>query len=261
LAGSGTAGTPSDLDAVLEGIFGQAGTDSSGVSVSYALSNGMPSMTFWNFRDPAGDNISNQCLWGGVIETAEFAFGDEAEATVRISGPGAGLIEKPIFSSYTTESKGGLTAFPAEPSSLTYLGVPVVAFVGSLTINGVSTFKLSTGSIRVTLSRQLRAGFGSFHPAVPAAGKRTIVADFSLFEEDTAALAALKALAYTQGSFDGSVVLGSDAGNIWTFALNNMQIGEITEEDGGLERIVRLADCRTTKSSISANDELSLVCT
>jgi hypothetical protein len=261
LAGSGTAGTASDLDAVLEGIFGAAGTDSAGVSVTYALANAIPGMTFWNFRDPAGTNIFNEVLWGGVIETAEFAFGAEAEATVTIGGSGAYVINKPNFSSLSTASKGGLTSFPSEPGSLAYLGTPAVAFVGSATINGVSTFKLSEARIRVSLNRQTRASFGSYFPDTAAAGVREISVDFSVYEEDTSDQAALRHLAFTKGVFDMTLVLGEDAGNIWTFGLNNVTIPSVERQDGGLESILSMNGCVASKTSISANDELSLVCT
>jgi hypothetical protein len=261
LAGSGTAGTPSDLDAVLEGIFGAAGTDSAGVSVTYALSNAIPGMTFWNFRDPAGTNIFNECLWGGVIESAEFSFGQEAEATVRINGSGAYVIGKPNISGLANAAKGGLTAFPTEPASPVYLGTPAVAFVGSVTINGVSTFKLSEATIRVALNRQVRASFGSYHPDTPAAGVREITCDFSLFEEDTSDQAALRALAYSKTTFDATFVLGEDAGNIWTFTVNDTTAASVERQDGGLESIISFAGCQAAKSSISANDELTLVCT
>jgi hypothetical protein len=260
-AGSGTAGTPSDLDAVLEGIFGAAGTDSAGVSVTYALSNAIPGMTFWNFRDPAGTNIFNECLWGGVIESAEFSFGQEAEATVRINGSGAYVIGKPNISGLANAAKGGLTAFPTEPASPVYLGTPAVAFVGSVTINGVSTFKLSEATIRVALNRQVRASFGSYHPDTPAAGVREITCDFSLFEEDTSDQAALRALAYSKTTFDATFVLGEDAGNIWTFTVNDTTAASVERQDGGLESIISFAGCQAAKSSISANDELTLVCT
>lgn len=261
LAGSGTAGTASDLDPVLEGIMGQAGTDSAGVSVTYALSNAIPGMTFWNFRDPAGTNIFNECLWGGVIETAEFGFGQEAEATLRISGSGAYVLNKPNFGSLPAGAKGGLSAFPAEPSTLAYLGTPAVQFTGSMTINGVSTFRLAEARLRLALNRQLRASFGSFYPDVPAAGVREISLDVSVFEEDTSDQAALRHLAHTKGTFDAVVQLGTVAGNIWTFNLNNLTMPSIERQDGGLESILQMNNCVASMTSVGANDELTIVCT
>lgn len=261
LAGSGTAGTPSDLDAILEGIFGQAGTDSAGVSVTYALSNAIPGMTFWNFRDPAGTNIFSEALWGGVIETAEFAFGAEAEATVSISGSGSYVVNRPNFSTLSAASKGGLTAWPSEPGSLVYLGTPAVQFEGSATINGVSTFKLSEARIRMAMNRQLRASFGSAIPDTVAAGVREVTVDFSIFEEDTSDQAALRHLAFTKGSFDMNLVLGATAGNIWTFALNNVTVPSVERQDGGLESILAFNGCVASMTSIGANDEIGLVCT
>ena len=165
LAGSGTAGTASDLAPILEAIFGQAGTVSAGVSVTYSLANAIPGLTLWNFRDPAGTNIFNEVLWGGVVESAEFSGGAESEATLSISGTGPYVVNKPNFSSLSTSAKGGLTAFPSEPSSLAYLGTPAVAFTGSATINGVSTFKLETFRIRIALNRNIRPAVGDYHPS------------------------------------------------------------------------------------------------
>ena len=261
LAGSGTAGTASDLAPILEAIFGQAGTVSAGVSVTYSLANAIPGLTLWNFRDPAGTNIFNEVLWGGVVESAEFSGGAESEATLSISGTGPYVVNKPNFSSLSTSAKGGLTAFPSEPSSLAYLGTPAVAFTGSATINGVSTFKLETFRIRIALNRNIRPAFGDYHPSAESQGIREITVDMTLYEEDTANQAALRHLAFTKGSFDATFVIGEDAGNIFTFALNNLTIPSVARQDSGVESTLTFNGCVASKTSVSANDEISIVCT
>lgn len=260
LAGSGAAGTHSDLQPVIEAMMGQAGTASAGVSVTYTLANSIPGLTLWNFRDPAGSNIWNECLWGGVVNSFEIAAGAESEATIRIGGDGAYVVNKPNFAALTTPSKGGLTSFPTEPTAV-YLGTPAVAFVGSITINGVSTFLLESFKVRGALNRQIRSPFGSYYPSVEAAGIREFTADIAIYEENTSAQAALRHLVFTKGVFDATLVIGEDPGNIWTIALKNLIAPSSERQDGGLESIINLNGCVASKSSISANDELTIVCT
>lgn len=260
VVGSATAGTRSDIDQVISAIFGDAGTVSAGVSVSYALTSTNIGLTIGEFVDPAGTNIWNSILCGGLITDWEVSFGEEQEAELSVSGVATDVIDKPNFSSRTTAEKRGLSSFPAEPSAASFLGVPALAFLGSVTINSVSTFQVERGRIYGSCGRALRSAFNSYYPTVPLNSPRTIGFDFSLYEEDTSAQASLRELARTKGTFDATVVLGDTAGNIWTWALNNIAINAPGVNRSGVESILSFTGTASISSN-SANDELTLVCT
>lgn len=261
LQGSGTAGTVPDIDQILVALFGAAGSVSAGVSVTYSIAAVNIGLTMWKFKDPAGTNAPNQVAVGGLINDFEISGGEEAESSLIVRGPLCDVIEKPNFSSLTTAEKFGLTSFPSEPSATSFLGTPALAFTGSVTINGVSTFPLQRFRIYGQFNRSIRYAHGLYSVTVPINNKRKIFYDFSLYEEDTANQAALRHLNRTKGNFDGSIVIGDTAGNTWTFALNNAVAGNITEDSSGSESILNFGSCKTSITNASSNDELSLVCT
>lgn len=261
LQGSGAAGTAPDIDQVLVGLFGAAGTVVSSTSVEYEIAETNVGLTVWKFKDPAGSNVPNECGVGGLINEFEFSGGEEAEASLIVRGPMVDQILKPNFASLTTAEKYGLTSFPSEPSAPSFAGVPALAFIGAVTINSVSTFKLNRFRVYGDMGRGLRYAHNQYHAGVDQKGKRSIFIELALYEEDTSDLATLRHLERTKGTFNASVAIGDSAGNIFTFALNNLAIGSISQEESGPESIVVFSECQASETSIGAADELSLLVT
>ena len=261
LQGSGTAGTKSDMDPIWEAIVGAAGTVDAGVSVTYAPADAAGGLAIWKFKDPAGSNIWNSVIGGGVVESWEVNAGDEAEASLMVRGPGVYVVNKPKFSSIDTAGKLGLTSFPTEPASPVYLGVPALAFVGSITINSVSTFKLSKMRVFGQMNRSLRAPFGSYYSNVLLQGRRIYGCDFTVYEEDTSAMADLRHLAYSNATCNAVLTLGDTAGNSHTFTLNRIVMGSVVEEDGDVESTVTFSGNNSAMSALAANDEFSYAAT
>lgn len=256
LKGSGTAGTRSDIDQVLSAMFGMStGTVSAGVSVTYGIAEANYALTIGRFRDPSGTNVWNQIGHGCLVDSFEVSFGGEEEAFLTVSGPAVDVIDKPNFSSNPAY---GLGSFPAEPTAPTYLGLTALAFVGSITINGVSTFQLSSGRISGTFARSIRSAFGSYYATVPISGIRTLGIDFTLYEEDTSAQAALRQLARTVGSCDATLALGDVAGNINTFTVKNITFSEPDSQSNEQESLISFS-ATAAATSASVNDELTLV--
>lgn len=258
--GSGTAGTLSDMDPILKAIFGASGTVVSLTSVTYGIAEANIGLTIGKFRDPAGTNVWNELLVGGLVDSWEINIGDEAEAELSVSGPSVDVIGKPEFGNLTTLEKRGLVSFPTEPTAPTFLGIPALAFVGSVTLNGVGSFKLERARLYGTMSRTIRYSFGSYYVDVPLNAQRTIGLDFSLFEEDTAAQGALRYLGRTRGTFDAQIVIGENAGNIHTFNFNNLTIGSPTANQSGSESILPFTGTASITNA-AANDELVYIAT
>lgn len=261
LQGSGTAGTAPDIDQILVALFGAAGTVVSSTSVEYEIAETNVGLTIWKFKDPAGSNVPNECGVGGLINEFEIKGGEEEEASIIVRGPMCDQILKPNFSSLTTAEKFGLTSFPSEPSAPSYAGVPALAFIGAITINSVSTFKLSRFRVYGEMGRSLRFAHNQYHAGVDLKGKRSIFAEFALYEEDTSDLAALRHLERGKTTFDASIAIGDQAGNIFTIPLNNLSIGSISQDESGPESLVVFNECQASETSIGAADEMSMLLT
>jgi hypothetical protein len=258
LQGSGTAGTRCDADALISAIFGHAGTVSASTSVTFALTATNFGLTVWKFRDPAGSNIWNEVAVAGLIDSWEISFGEEQEAEIRVSGPCVDVIDKPNLSALVTAGENfGLTSFPTEPTAPTFLGTPTLAFIGSITING-QTFLIQSGRIYGTMGRSLRYAFNSYSAGIPINVERTLGFDFTLYEEDTSAQAALRYLSRTKGTFDSTIVLGNTAGNIHTFTVNNAAIDAPTGDSSGAESTLAFTGTASITNT-AANDEIGYV--
>lgn len=259
LQGSGTAGTRCDADALISAIFGHAGTVVASTSVTFALTATNFGLTIWKFRDPAGSNIWNEVAVGALVDEWEIAFGDEQETELTVSGPCVDVVDKPNLAALVTAGENfGLTSFPSEPSAPTFLGTPALAFIGAITINGVSTFPIQSGRIYGTMGRSARYAFNSYSAGVPINVERTIGFDFSLYEEDTANQAALRYLSRTKGTFDSTLVIGNVAGNIHTFTVNNAAIDAPETNSGGAESILPFTGTASITNT-AANDEIGYV--
>jgi hypothetical protein len=261
LRGSGTAGTASDMDPILAALFGAEGTVNPGVSITYAIAEANIGIGAALFRDPAGTNIWNEILVGGLIDGFEILGGGaEVESSLKVTGPAVDVIDKPNFSSLTTAEKRGLGAFPTEPAAATFLSQPALGFTGSATINAVGTFSIESFRIFGSFGRSIRYAHGNYYNLVPIGTRRKIGVEFRVHEEDTAAQAALRHLARTVGTYDVSIVIGEDAGNIHTFNLNNVSGGTATRDEGGAESVLSFAG-NASITSVALNDELTYVAT
>lgn len=254
--GSGTAGTAPDMGPALSAWFGANPTISGGVSVTYALSDTAASVTAWSYVTPSGG--SHRCAWGFMPD--EIVFQASAQlAQVTISGPCCFVIDSNVFSSLTTAEKGGLSSFPAEPGSPAGTGSPVAGFIGSITIDGVSTHYLESWTLTIRKGVSIDHAYNSYVATIPSQSRRTIQLDYTLADTDDASLTALKAKLLLQTAHDVTIVQGTTAGNIWTHTLQNLQ-GQYSYAAGGNRRNVRFTGTASSDSA-TANNEYGLVLT
>lgn len=258
LAGSGSAGTEPDIYPFLTALFGRVPTIVGGASVTYGLEDGSPSMTIWDFNAlAAGDQ---QCAMGCVVNRAVFEWGQDF-AFVEFSGDAKYVLRSSAFSAEDATAKSGLTAFPSEPSSRTVAGTAVRGYKGTITLDGAAYTTFRSGRIEIAVARELdNAAWNSDYPGPVSGGMRTVTAALLLSDDDSAAFLALKNKILAGTSFDATIVLGSSAGNIWTFTLNDC-LGEPVRYGYGDVR--RSADLALTAypSSITAKDEAALALT
>lgn len=261
LMGSSGAGTAPDSGPIWEAIFGKAGTVSAATSVTYEFADVVAGLALWLFNDPSATDTWDRVIGGAVVNDFEIRPNMGGIATLRVSGVGVYVVNKPKFSSLETAAKLGLSAWPTEPASPTYTGAEIPGDYGSFTLNSVGTFKLADWTIRGNLGRTLRHAFGSRYPSVPIQGNRSITLDVSLYLENSSDVAALRHLVYSKGTMDGAVVIGETAGSILSLACNDMQAPSEEVTDGEAEQMLNLSGLQMAATSSSVTDEFKAVWT
>lgn len=261
LMSSSGAGVAPDSGPLWEAIFGKAGTVVASTSVTYDFADVVAGLALWLFSDPSGADTHDRVVGGGVVNEFEIRPNLADIATMRVSGAGVYIVNKPNFASLDTGAKCGLTAWPTEPASPAYTGSEMPGDYGSITINSVADFKLQDWTIRGTLGRSLRHAFGNRYPSVPIQGNRVITLDASLFLENTSDVSALRHLAYSKASFDATIVIGDTAAGILTFTCNDMQMPAEEVSDTDAEQILSLNGMTMAATSASVTDEFKAVWT
>lgn len=260
--GSGAAGTPPDCGPLLRAAFGTE-TVNAGTSVVYSISEtAVEYFALYNKDTPT--SISQAILNSGVVENLSLAV-DNGYPTLSLDGSAVWEIEGASFASLDANGRGGLSSFPAAPSSATYSGTPPDARAGALTIGGNSVaalFKSLRLSWRTgkTLGRVVW-GAGGLAYAGPM--DRTLRPPVSLsieIEDDDAALLTTLLTAAEARTYQAiSIQLGLTAGLTWTFTLPQGQLDPLARNysDAKRGRSIQISGY----PSSSGSDELQISCT
>ena len=263
MAGSGTAGTAPDCDPFLQALFGQAGTVVPATSVTYALADAHPSLSIYNYRSPS--TMTQKVAFGAIVQSMRCSFGDDVP-TMDFSGQARWVLDSlqmvDLLNGAT--GKGGLTGatFPSEPASPVTNGDMAIGFTGVITIDSNTYSSLRAGSIAMDMARELPQNiFNSYFPGGPAADLRSIGLDFRLDDEDDSDLNSLKLKAINGTHVDIIFQIGTVAGNIWTWNLNNCILGAPDDDDSERKWGVGWGSGQAFSTSITSLDEISLVLT
>jgi hypothetical protein len=261
LAGSGAAGTAPDCGPILQCLFGQAPTVVSSTSVTYNLTDPatIPSLNLWSFRTPS--TLQQRVIVGGVVGEATFQLGQNV-ATWSASGTGIWCLDSDNFSTEDVTEKGGLTAFPTEPGSPVTNGNATVGFTGQATFDSNVIAEIQTATIRVRTGNAVATDtFGSYYPVLAEGEQRTIGIAFTVYDSDGTGIKDIKAKAITQTPITVTIQIGTIAGNIWTFTLNNVQVAQPTYDDSRNRFMCVFPESLAHASSITARDEVVLALT
>ncbi len=255
---SGTAGVVPDCNALLVGLFGQDPTIAGGTSVTYDFDEAIPLHTMWSYRSPStlDQRLAHTC----VVQEATFNLGQDV-ATWNCSGEGLFVIGSINFAGYDTIQKGGLSAFPTEPTPTTNGGI-IAGFTGVATLDGNVIATIRTATLRIQTENMLvKDTFGSYYPTLTEGGERTITTSFSLYDDDSASVNGLKDASDRKTPIDITYQIGTVAGNIWTFNLKNVQLAPFNLNDNQLRFAADFGDSRAYSTSLTSGDELTLVIT
>lgn len=253
------AGVVPMFDPLLVATFGQAAT--SGV---YTLTDNIETFSLYNYRvDPSGGTgLTQQIGMGCTVSDTTFTVGNDI-ATMTCNGKAVFVLDTNDFSTYTTAEKGGLSSFPASPTLPTsILSVPVVGFTGSITTGSDTIVELKTATIKISTGNDIVTDtFGTFIGSGTQGNVRTIDVTLTLDDSDSTGIANLKKKAQNKAAFNVAINVGTVAGNIFEFALVNVQLGSYKFTDGSKGRVQLEFSASTAHGSTLAGlDALTLTC-
>ena len=179
-------------------------------TVTYRLSNDLPSVTLYDYWDPS-DAISRIITGAGVDTFAIDVNGDYHDLTY--SGPAADILDNQTF----VVGESGLAAFPEEPpiSSFDYSVVP--GHLGQVWLGTPESqfFTLTQASIEIKNNLAIRnREFGALIPTSLAPGPREVLSNFTIFAQDSAATIGLYAAAKQRIPSSAMLQLGQQQGQM-----------------------------------------------
>jgi hypothetical protein len=256
LAGSGSAGTPPDIDQFLQAAMGAAGVVVSSTSVTYGRGESNTyGLTLFDFNSLATG--TQRLLAGCVVNRMRLDFGGNF-ATADFSGVGRSMMTSNGFSGLDTASKCSLTAFPSEPGTRTTAGSPAAGYKGTVTLDGNVYTSLRTGYVEVAWGRELPGDtWNSDLPGTPSEGLVAVNVGLNMYDDDSSNFATLKAKAENKTALVNlSFVIGTIAGNIITMTVSNVRLNTPRYDYSQTRRVVDFGTSPAHISSSSAVDDL-----
>ena len=257
-AGNGTPGTAPDCKTFLQGIFGAAGVVVASTSVAWSLADALYYLAIWNFTTAPAAATSMVAL-NALVQKLEVAFGGDVP-TLTFSGEAGWVLDSDQFADGTTPAaaKGGLTAFPSEPSAPVVNGTHPPGFKLTATIDGNAVTNVLSGKVTLSVARELLKTGNTEFAGAGAPGDRLVTADWSLADNDSAALRTLKQKAFSRTPINIVFTVGTLAGNRWVHTLNNIIVPKPTYGTSGTRRTVNFSGARAYPSAINAKDQYTL---
>jgi hypothetical protein len=228
LCPSGAAGTVPDCDPLLDSLFGAAATLVASTSATYNLATALRTIDVWNY----GFAGTKQVALGSIVNTAKFNLG-LGLSSIDFSGISLWVLDSDQFATADTKVKGVLASFPALPSVPVYNGTPITSFVGTATLNSQTYLTIRDAVVTYNMNRQRPSNvmFNGAYPGLPVGGVREITIEFSLSDDDSANLAALKVTAFAKTPIAISLLIGGTAGSRCTINLANVVLDPAQFDD------------------------------
>jgi hypothetical protein len=259
LRGSGAAGTAPDAGPFLQALFGKAPTIVAVTSVTYNVDDLSPSLSIYLFRKPG--TATQHLAIGAVVNKGSITFGADV-AVLEVSGTALWVLDTDQYATADATAKGGLTvAFPAQPSTPAFNGTMVTGFKGTVTIDGVAYTRVRSVKWDFNANREIPNDvIGLGYGTDPVQDRREVMIEIDMYDDDSAALSALKlkAINATPIAFIG--VAGTVAGNIWTSNVPRMQLTPATYDDSGKMFAAKFSGTAFA-SGIQTKDPTTLVLT
>jgi hypothetical protein len=203
-----------------------------GTTITYGLAESLPSVSIFDFWDPAG--AVQRIVDGAAVDTMNVKVnGDFQEFD--FAGPSRDLIDSASFAS----GDGGLSEYPAEPSSVGFDYTIVPGHLGEVWMGASPNqfFTLTSAELTVENNVNLRAKeFGSDFARCIAAGQRKITLNFELFELVDAQTAGLYQAARQRSPIGVMFQLGEQTNQLFGAYMPAM-VPEVPEFDDSETRL------------------------
>lgn len=254
---SGTPGGQPDAWALIEGITGLAGA-----AGTYNFSDtGFKPFTLFDYQHGLG-GMTQQLVYGCIPADVSFNFNKDI-FDLSCTGLGVYKLDSDYFASEVTAAKGGLVAYPAEPSTTTTTGAVIPGFFGSVTMDGDSfdhtTAVLKNFTVRVvTGSRPLNDTFDDGLPSFPVGGERKVSITLGVVDNDSAELVNIKQKTKAGTPFDIVVQCGNVAGYIVRFTMKSFQFAQPEYADESDHVMVNFPESFGHASAVGNIDSLSI---
>lgn len=263
---SGAAGTVPDMDQILAAAFGQPATVVASTSVTYNLTDAIPSaLTLFLFQH-GFSTLTQQLMWGSAVTEVEFIL-NQNFLTMNVSIEGAYLLDSDNFASEPTVAKAGLTVYPAEPGGTpASAGVSIPGFgpdAATATFDSLDLAAYLT-SARITYRTGYRVPndvVKSAYGAQIIAGLRQVSAILEFRDSDDASMVHLKQKAKSNAVIPVVITIGQVAGSIVAFHLNDFQPVPQTFRDEEDWVAAAFPESMAHATAIGNTDEMSLVLT
>jgi hypothetical protein len=182
-----------------------------GTTITFPLATDLGSVSIFDYWDP---NTAVQRLLEGVaVDTMRVKVNGDFQEFL-FSGPSRDLLDSASF----TSGEGGLTQYPAEPSTVGFDYTIVPGHLGQVWMGATPTefFTLTTAELRLDNNVDLRVReFGSDFAQCIAAGQRSVRLSFSVFEQVNAETAGLYQAARQRSPISVMLQLGEQNGQLF----------------------------------------------
>jgi hypothetical protein len=197
-------------------------------------------VTIFDYWDPA--TSVQRVLTGAAVDTLTVAVNSDFHE-FQFSGQAQDLLDSSSFQS----GQGALTAFPAEPAtgSLNYSIIP--GHLGQVWLGSAPNqfFTLTKAQVSFQNNLDLRAQeFGATLPLAIAPGQRTVTLDFSLYQQDDSATAALYQAARQTSPIGVMLQLGQQQGQLFGIYMQSVVVQVPGFDDSDTRQQWQFQTCR-----------------
>jgi hypothetical protein len=251
LVTNGTANT-TPHDAIFQMLFGQAAS-----SGTYNLSDNILCGNLWSYRRPS--TVEQRVALGAVLQNFTFTLGQDV-AEFQVDGEAGYILGSNFMGAADTFQKGGLTAFPDEPSTgIADTSRLIAGFTGSLVVDGITLAHIRTATIKGSTGNALvKDDFGTFYPSGAEGDERNVTFGFSVYDDDSTDLETLKEAADSKTPVDAVVTVGTVTHNKFQFTVKGVQLENPALDDNQRRYVAQFGDSRAHTSALTSTNELSL---